>query len=87
MSTTYLSPYDTGKRAEPKPWPHSTKAAVAEMAPIAREMAESDFGKVDFENDSSEHVATVWFERNTDDDYVLHVSGVVGRVIVEVHDD
>lgn len=84
MSTTYLSPYDTGKRAEPTPWPHSTGAAVAEMAPIAREMAEDLFGKVDFEDDSSDHIATVWFEKNADGHYVLHVAGM-GDVRIEVH--
>lgn len=87
MSTEYLSPYDTGKRAEPKPWPHSLAKVVAEMAPIAREMAEAEFGKVDFENDSSEHVATIWIERDEDGDYTVHISGMVGTVGVMVHVD
>lgn len=86
MTDSYLSPYDTGKRAEPRPWPHSTKAAVAEMGPISRQMSEAEFGKVDFENDESSHVATVWFEKNADDHYVLHVAGM-DDVRIEVHND
>ncbi|AYB70192.1 hypothetical protein SEA_ONEIAGILLIAN_82 [Microbacterium phage OneinaGillian] len=87
MTDSYLSPYDTGKRAEPRPWTLSTKAAIAEMGPISRQFSEADFGKVDFENDSSEHVATVWFERGDDGAYVMHVAGIVGPVRIEVHND
>lgn len=86
MTDSYLSPYDTGKRAEPQPWAHSPANVVAEMAPIAREMAEEMFGKVDFDNDESAHVATVWFEKNADDHYVLHVAGM-DDVRIEVHND
>ena len=53
------TPYDTGKRAEPRPWtaPH-------------RE-SEDDYGKVDFEDDAGGTVATLYVEKDDDGSYVL----------------
>jgi hypothetical protein len=48
------TPYDTGKRAEPRPWtaPH-------------RE-SDDDYGKVDFEDDAGGTVATLYIEQSDD---------------------
>ncbi len=74
-----LTPYDTGQRAEPKPWVTSTQGVGATNDP-------DWWGKVDFENDSSETVAVVWLERNESGGYTLHLEPVGGDVDVEVHD-
>ena len=50
-----LTPYDTGARAEPKVWTHATHPQNAD---------EFDrFGKVDFDDDTSTTIATVWIEK------------------------
>lgn len=85
MSTTYLSPYDTGKRAEPKPWLHESKGAVAEMAPIARELAEDQFGRVDFEDNAGETLVTVWIELGETGEHVVHIQEHTTEVMVKVH--
>lgn len=82
--STALTPYDRGVRAEPSIWLHASRKDLESMAPIALEMEEDRFGKVDFENDESSNVATVWFEKNADDHYVLHVAGM-DDVRIEVH--
>ena len=53
------TPYDTGKRAEPRPWtaPH-------------RE-SDDDYGKVDFEDDAGGTVATLYIEQEEDRTYTL----------------
>lgn len=58
-----LTPYDTGAVAEPFIWEH---------------YGETDrYGRVDFDNDESSTVATVWASRNQDGSYTLHVTGEV----------
>jgi hypothetical protein len=58
-----LTPYDTGARLQPIPWVLGTSG-------LTRDNAE-DFGKVDFDDDESSTVATLWIERQDDGSYVL----------------
>jgi len=81
MSDT-LTPYDTGKRAEPKVWPTPTRSELTSTPPIERALIEADYGKVDFENDEGTTVATVWIE-GTADGYVVHIDMEDPRI--EVH--
>lgn len=70
-----LTPYDTGKRAEPKPWATVTGRELATSEPIDRGLLEDRFGKVDFDDDESSTIVTVWVERDE-----------LGRVIVNVQE-
>lgn len=58
-----LTPYDKGTRLEPRTWVTST-------AGVTRDNAD-DFGKVDFDNEESSTVATLWIERQDDGSYTL----------------
>lgn len=80
-----LNPYDTGKRAEPKPWFRGewTPEDYAAMSPIERTIEEDRFGKVDFEDDEGRTVATVWIEKGADGEYVVHIADENPRI--EVH--
>jgi hypothetical protein len=61
-----LTPYDTGHRAQPHVWPTGGGAD------------DDAFGKVDFDNDESATVATVYLELDDETgSYVVHVSGDV----------
>ena len=53
------TPYDTGKRLEPRAWQN------------AHRESEDDFGKVDFDNEESATVATLYIERDDDGTYAL----------------
>ena len=76
-----LTPYDTGARLEPKPWVTSNQGVGATNDP-------GDWGKVDFENDSSETVAVVYFEREADGSYTMHVHPVGGDTLaVMIHEN
>lgn len=54
-----LTPYDTGRRAEPKVW----EARHRESA--------NDFGKVDFDNEEDFTIATLYIERDEDGTYAI----------------
>lgn len=54
-----LTPYDTGERAEPRPWPTGGNAD------------RDDFGKVDFDNDESRTLITLWVERRPEGGHVV----------------
>ncbi|GAA3844766.1 hypothetical protein KACC15558_26250 [Brevibacterium ammoniilyticum] len=54
-----LTPYDTGKRLEPRVWVHGT---VTSPDGEAREAVEADYGRVDFDNDMGATIATVFME-------------------------
>lgn len=54
-----LTPYDTGRRAEPKVW----EARHRETA--------DDFGKVDFDAEDDFTIATLYIERDADGTYAL----------------
>ncbi|UVG34337.1 hypothetical protein SEA_GRASSBOY_80 [Microbacterium phage Grassboy] len=81
--STALTPYDRGVRGEPKVWPHVTRKDLEWMSPIELELEEDRFGKVDFDDDESNHVATIWLE-NAGDGYVVHIAGM-DDVRIEVH--
>ena len=65
-----LTPYDTGARCEPKPWP------VNPAHP-------DSYGRVDFENDESATVLNIHVE-STDDGYRVVVEPLVDEDMVEV---
>jgi hypothetical protein len=54
-----LTPYDKGARAEPKVWEARHRES------------DDDFGKVDFDDDESSTVATLWIEKGADGGYTL----------------
>lgn len=84
--TAALTPYDTGKRAEPRKWGHSNDLGLAAMDPIERGLAEDRFGKVDFDDNESATLATVWIEQDELGRHVLHVQQVsLDSILVEVH--
>lgn len=53
------TPYDTGKRSEPKPWQSYHMED------------DDDYGKVDFEDDAGGTVAVLYIEKGDDGVYVL----------------
>lgn len=53
------TPYDTGKRAEPKVWT------------TGHFESDADYGKVDFDDDAGGTVATLYIEKAEDGSYVL----------------
>lgn len=59
MRRADLTPYDTGKRLEPRQWEkrHFEDA--------------DDYGKVDFDNEESATIATLYIEREADGSYTL----------------
>ena len=52
------TPYDTGKRSEPKLWINPVS--------IDSSRADDDYGKVDFEDDAGGTVATLYIEQSDD---------------------
>lgn len=54
-----LTPYDTGKRSQPKVW---TESHIED---------EDDYGKVDFDDDAGGTVATLYIEKDDDGVYAL----------------
>lgn len=73
-----LTPYDTGEIAEPHLWMTSTDVTRDRVARSTGQPGETDrYGRVDFDNDESSTVATVWASRNQDGSYTLHVTGEV----------
>lgn len=79
-----LNPYDTGHRAQPRVWTNMGDS-LATLPPIEREFAEDRFGKVDFEDDESRTVATVWIEKGADGEHVVHIQQLGDEVKVKVH--
>lgn len=78
-----LTPYDTGRRGEPVPWTHAR--SLDGFPPIASEKEEDRFGKVDFTDDASETLVTVWVERNDAGEHVVHIQELGTEVLVKVH--
>jgi hypothetical protein len=56
---TQRTPYDTGKRSEPKVW---TSGHIED---------DDDYGKVDFEDDAGGTLATLYIEQEADRSYTL----------------
>lgn len=68
-----LTPYDTGKRAEPKVWESRHRDS------------DNDFGKVDFDAEDDFTIATLYIERDADGTYALR--GYMNyRLKVEIDD-
>ena len=86
ITERYLSPYDTGKRYEPRPWHTLSRADLEEMAPIGREMEEDRFGKVDLDDENGDTGFTVWVERNERGIPVVHIQQTgIDPVAIEIH--
>ncbi|UVG35430.1 hypothetical protein SEA_ZAGIE_77 [Microbacterium phage Zagie] len=84
--STALTPYDRGVRGEPKVWPHVTRSELAILAPIALELEEDRFGRVDFDDDEGATMLNVRVEREADGRVFLHVDLVgIDEVAVIVH--
>jgi hypothetical protein len=56
------TPYDTGERLEPRVWPTSEPGV---------KYSPTRYGKVDFDDEESSTVATLWIERQGDGTYTL----------------
>lgn len=68
-----LTPYDTGERAQPIPWVSSTDR----VRDRATGVADSDrYGRVDFDDDESRTVATVYMMKGSDGNYHLHIEAM-----------
>jgi len=83
VSTT-LTPYDTGKRAEPGVL---SVQPLGGMEPIERELEEDRYGRVDFDDDASETVAQIWIERDEHGRQVVHIMQFADDLAVMVHHD
>lgn len=59
MEQADRTPYDTGKRAEPKQWEKRHFES------------DDDYGKVDFDNDEGGTIATLYIEQEADGSYTL----------------
>jgi hypothetical protein len=58
-TTHRLTPYDTGDRLEPHEW---VKGQVATPSGLPRQAMPDDFGRVDFDDDESNTLMTVFAE-------------------------
>lgn len=84
-----LTPYDTGLRAEPATWtPSASHLASMPATDQARILANhaDDFGKVDFDDDESNTIATVWCTPNGDG-WTVHVQEHGPDLTLDVHAD
>ena len=86
ITEKYLSPYDTGKRYEPQPWVVGEGLAATSAEPIALEMAEDRYGKVDYEDENGLTGYTIWVERNERGIPVVHIQQTgIDPVAIEIH--
>lgn len=77
-----LTPYDTGRRGEARPWP---VRSLTNLPPLERELEEDRYGKVDFDNDESNTLVTVWIELTAAGEHVVHIQEHTAEVMVKVH--
>lgn len=82
MSDTALTPYDTGARAEPKPW--EIRDPEAEPGSVAWSMDQDRYGKVDFTDEEDASIATVWIEKSEHGQSIVHVQQLGAEVLVRV---
>lgn len=75
------NPYDTGERATPIPW----VSAGSDFTAIHDDRDPDDFGRVDFENDSSETVATIHLSKREDGSYTVHIIPAADDLTIEWH--
>ena len=78
-----LTPYDTGKRAEPKPWPKLENTPG--WTPIGSKLEEDRYGKVDFDDDGGSTIATIYIERDEHGRNVVHITQFADDLAVMVH--
>ncbi|QNL30044.1 hypothetical protein SEA_RUDY_74 [Microbacterium phage Rudy] len=71
--TNALTPYDRGVRAEPQVWPHATRKDLETLPPLALEMEEDRFGRVDFNDDENATLLNARVEREADGRVFLYV--------------
>lgn len=74
-----LTPYDTGERATPIPW----VSGGSDFTAIHDGRDPDDFGRVDFEDDESRTIATVFMARRPDGGYTLHVESLDDDLTIE----
>lgn len=72
----YLTPYDTGRRCEPRPWPTATRQRLENASPDALGLEEDRFGKVDFEDDEGGAVCVVHVERSRNGTCSVHIEAL-----------
>ncbi len=65
MTASLLTPYDTGARLEPQPWPPDDDP--------------DRYGRVDFDDDESATVLSVYAERLSDGTHALRVELIAGE--------
>lgn len=75
-----LTPYDTGDRLEPHPWVRSTSVAPMPRLTEGGLVTVDDFGRVDFDDQESRSVLSVYVERGKSG-YVLHISNLVDEAL------
>lgn len=78
-----LTPYDTGARLEPKPWVITDPGA--EPGSVIWKIDQDRYGRVDFDDNESATIATVWIERNELGQNVVHIQQLADEVVVQVH--
>lgn len=75
-----LTPYDTGARAQPRAWSTPNRERP--------EAGTDDYGKVDFDDDASQTIVTVWVTRGPDGGFVVNVQPFGGdKIAVVTHDE
>lgn len=73
MNASPRTPYDTGERAEPKMWVGRRDGEWRAGSALDRPAEFDDFGRVDFDDDSSQTFGTVHGVRGEDGTFTLHV--------------
>jgi len=67
------SPLDTGERADPKVWSHLRAHELRHLTGNTLTEERYRFGRVDFDDDASQTVATVHGDRQADGSYIFEV--------------
>lgn len=78
-----LTPYDTGKRAEPHIW--SITDPGAEPGSVIWGIDQDRYGRVDFDDDGGETLVTVWVEKNELGEHVVHIQQLSTEASVRIH--
>ncbi|MGO2047604.1 MAG: hypothetical protein ACTH2X_10190 [Brachybacterium tyrofermentans] len=76
-----ITPYDTGQRAEPKPWQRTRRDILDVMLCGDAE----DIGNVDFDNDEAATVVTIHVSRDPDGGYTVHVMPFTDAIRLDLH--
>lgn len=84
MSIQVLTPYDTGDRLEPHPWVPGRGGAAPSGLP--RQTVEDDYGRVDFEDDESRTVVSLYVGRDDEGSYALRVENLSDQALTVAGD-